>query len=127
MAYEFRLPDLGEGLTEGEVARWLVAEGQEVAEDDPLVEIQTDKTIVEIPSPAAGDGISTVVLSVWISTSGASSAISCPSDTSQRATSPSVRPSPRSGSLNSYAISEPFPQARGSGRRSRPGRTLSRR
>jgi len=54
MAYELKLPDLGEGLTEGEVARWLVAEGQEVAEDDPLVEIQTDKTTVEIPSPAAG-------------------------------------------------------------------------
>ena len=54
MAYEFRLPDLGEGLTEGEVARWLVAEGETVAEDDPLVEIQTDKTTVEIPSPAAG-------------------------------------------------------------------------
>jgi pyruvate/2-oxoglutarate dehydrogenase complex dihydrolipoamide acyltransferase (E2) component len=54
MAYEFKLPDLGEGLTEGEIARWLVAEGQEVAEDEPLVEIQTDKTTVEIPSPAAG-------------------------------------------------------------------------
>jgi pyruvate dehydrogenase E2 component (dihydrolipoamide acetyltransferase) len=54
VAYEFKLPDLGEGLTEGEVARWLVAEGQEVAEDDPLVEIQTDKATVEIPSPAAG-------------------------------------------------------------------------
>jgi pyruvate dehydrogenase E2 component (dihydrolipoamide acetyltransferase) len=54
VSYELRLPDLGEGLTEGEVARWLVAEGQEVAEDDPLVEIQTDKTTVEIPSPAAG-------------------------------------------------------------------------
>ena len=54
MAYEFKLPDLGEGLTEGEVARWLVQEGQEIAEDDPLVEIQTDKTTVEIPSPAAG-------------------------------------------------------------------------
>jgi pyruvate/2-oxoglutarate dehydrogenase complex dihydrolipoamide acyltransferase (E2) component len=54
MAYEFRLPDLGEGLTEGEVARWLVAEGDEVAEDAPLVEVQTDKTTVEIPSPAAG-------------------------------------------------------------------------
>jgi len=54
VAYEFKLPDLGEGLTEGEVARWLVSEGQEVAEDDPLVEIQTDKTTVEIPSPAAG-------------------------------------------------------------------------
>src|SRR5687767_3446643 len=54
MAYEFKLPDLGEGLTEGEVARWLVEEGQEIAEDDPLVEIQTDKTTVEIPSPAGG-------------------------------------------------------------------------
>ncbi len=54
MAYEFKLPDLGEGLTEGEVARWLVAEGQAIAEDDPLVEIQTDKATVEIPSPAAG-------------------------------------------------------------------------
>ncbi len=54
MSYEFKLPDLGEGLTEGEIARWLVAEGQEIAEDEPLVEIQTDKTTVEIPSPAAG-------------------------------------------------------------------------
>ena len=58
--------------------------------------------------PAAGDGISTVVLSVWISTSGSSSAISSPSATSQRATSPSVRPSPRSGSLNSYGIARPI-------------------
>ena len=54
MAHSFKLPDLGEGLTEGEVARWLVAEGQELAEDDPLVEIQTDKATVEIPSPYAG-------------------------------------------------------------------------
>src|SRR5689334_4916144 len=54
MAYELKLPDLGEGLTEGEISRWLVEEGQEVAEDDPLVEIQTDKATVEIPSPAAG-------------------------------------------------------------------------
>ena len=54
MSYEFKLPDLGEGLTEGEIARWLVSEGQEIAEDDPLVEIATDKTTVEIPSPAAG-------------------------------------------------------------------------
>jgi pyruvate dehydrogenase E2 component (dihydrolipoamide acetyltransferase) len=54
VAYEFKLPDLGEGLTEGEIARWLVVEGQELAEDDPLVEIATDKTTVEIPSPAAG-------------------------------------------------------------------------
>jgi pyruvate/2-oxoglutarate dehydrogenase complex dihydrolipoamide acyltransferase (E2) component len=54
VASSFKLPDLGEGLTEGEVARWLVTEGQEIAEDDPLVEIQTDKATVEIPSPFAG-------------------------------------------------------------------------
>jgi pyruvate dehydrogenase E2 component (dihydrolipoamide acetyltransferase) len=54
VAYEFKLPDLGEGLTEGEIARWLVQEGQDIAEDAPLVEIATDKTTVEIPSPAGG-------------------------------------------------------------------------
>jgi pyruvate/2-oxoglutarate dehydrogenase complex dihydrolipoamide acyltransferase (E2) component len=54
VAHAFKLPDLGEGLTAGEVARWLVSEGQEVAEDDPLVEIQTDKATVEIPSPYGG-------------------------------------------------------------------------
>ena len=54
MAYEFKLPDLGEGVAEGEIARWLVDVGQEIEEDDPLVEIQTDKTTVEIPSPASG-------------------------------------------------------------------------
>ena len=55
MAYEFKLPDLGEGLTEGEIARWLVAEGQELAEDDPLVEIATDKTCLLYTSDAADE------------------------------------------------------------------------
>lgn len=54
MGYEFKLPDLGEGVREGEIARWLVAEGETIEEDDPLVEVQTDKTTVEIPSPAGG-------------------------------------------------------------------------
>src|SRR5436189_673217 len=54
MPYEFKLPDLGEGLTEGEIARWLMSAGQTAAEDAPLAEIQTDTTTVEIPSPAAG-------------------------------------------------------------------------
>ena len=61
MARAFLLPDLGEGLTEGEVARWLVTEGQVVAEDEPLVEIQTDKATVEIPSPYAGTVLKIVV------------------------------------------------------------------
>ena len=61
MASSFKLPDLGEGLTEGEIARWLVAEGQEIAEDEPLVEIQTDKATVEIPSPYAGTVLAILV------------------------------------------------------------------
>jgi len=61
VASAFKLPDLGEGLTEGEVARWLVAEGQAIAEDDPLVEIQTDKATVEIPSPYTGTVLRIVV------------------------------------------------------------------
>jgi pyruvate/2-oxoglutarate dehydrogenase complex dihydrolipoamide acyltransferase (E2) component len=61
VASSFRLPDLGEGLTEGEVARWHVAEGAEIAEDDPLVDIQTDKATVEIPSPYAGTVLKVLV------------------------------------------------------------------
>jgi pyruvate dehydrogenase E2 component (dihydrolipoamide acetyltransferase) len=54
MPIELKLPDVGEGIAEGEVVRWLVAEGAQVKEDDPLVEILTDKANVEIPSPVAG-------------------------------------------------------------------------
>ena len=54
MRYEFRLPDLGEGLTEAEIGNWLVAAGDTVTEDQPLVEVETAKAMVEIPSPAAG-------------------------------------------------------------------------
>ncbi len=52
--YQFRLPDLGEGITEGEVTEWLVSVGDWINEDDPLVEITTDKATVEIPSPVTG-------------------------------------------------------------------------
>jgi pyruvate/2-oxoglutarate dehydrogenase complex dihydrolipoamide acyltransferase (E2) component len=61
MPQTFKLPDLGEGLTEGEVGRWLVAEGDEIGEDDPLVEVRTDKATVEIPSPYAGTVLRIVV------------------------------------------------------------------
>jgi pyruvate dehydrogenase E2 component (dihydrolipoamide acetyltransferase) len=51
---DFKLPDLGEGVTEAEVDRWLVSEGDVVGEDDPLVELITDKATAEIPSPYEG-------------------------------------------------------------------------
>jgi pyruvate dehydrogenase E2 component (dihydrolipoamide acetyltransferase) len=54
MAYEFRLPDIGEGLTEAEIVRWLVPMGESVKVDQPVVEVETDKAVVEIPSPRAG-------------------------------------------------------------------------
>ncbi len=54
MAFEFKLPDIGEGVVEGEIVSWKVAVGDDVAEDQPLVEVMTDKATVEIPSPKAG-------------------------------------------------------------------------
>ncbi len=54
MSREFRLPDLGEGVMEGQILRVLVAEGDHVTEDQPLLEVETDKASVEIPSPHTG-------------------------------------------------------------------------
>jgi pyruvate dehydrogenase E2 component (dihydrolipoamide acetyltransferase) len=54
MLYEFRLPDIGEGVAEGEVVRWLVKEGDTLHEDQPMVEVMTDKATVEIGSPRVG-------------------------------------------------------------------------
>ncbi len=54
MAFEFKFPDIGEGLTEGEIVRWLVKEGDEIKEGQPLVEVETDKALAEIPAPKTG-------------------------------------------------------------------------
>ncbi|MEE8497078.1 MAG: dihydrolipoamide acetyltransferase family protein [Acidimicrobiia bacterium] len=54
MALEFRLPDIGEGLIEATVVRWLIPLGGPVGIDEPMVEIETDKAVVEIPAPRAG-------------------------------------------------------------------------
>ncbi|HLR68098.1 dihydrolipoamide acetyltransferase family protein [Virgibacillus alimentarius] len=54
MAYEFKLPDIGEGIHEGEIVKWFLKEGDEVKEDDSLCEVQNDKAVVEIPSPVEG-------------------------------------------------------------------------
>ncbi len=57
--YEFKLPDVGEGVVEGEIVKWLVKEGDAVAEDQPLVEVMTDKATVTIPSPKRGRVVKT--------------------------------------------------------------------
>ena len=54
MSSTFTLPDLGEGLTEADLVRWLVAEGDEVAVDQPIAEVETAKALVEVPCPYAG-------------------------------------------------------------------------
>jgi pyruvate dehydrogenase E2 component (dihydrolipoamide acetyltransferase) len=57
--YEFKLPDIGEGVVEGEIVKWLVKDGDAVAEDQPLVEVMTDKATVTIPSPKRGRVVQT--------------------------------------------------------------------
>ena len=54
MDYEFKLPDLGEGVAEGEILKWMVKEGDSIREDQPLVEVMTDKVNVQIPAPRSG-------------------------------------------------------------------------
>src|SRR5579859_2792242 len=51
---EFKLPDLGEGMQEAEIRRWLIQPGDTIKLDQPMVEVETDKAVVEIPSPLAG-------------------------------------------------------------------------
>ncbi|TCP30524.1 pyruvate dehydrogenase E2 component (dihydrolipoamide acetyltransferase) [Scopulibacillus darangshiensis] len=54
MAYNFKMPDIGEGIHEGEIVKWFIKAGDEVKEDDVLAEVQNDKAVVEIPSPVDG-------------------------------------------------------------------------
>jgi pyruvate dehydrogenase E2 component (dihydrolipoamide acetyltransferase) len=54
VAFEFRLPDIGEGIHEGEIVKWFVKPGDKIQEDDVLCEVQNDKAVVEIPSPVTG-------------------------------------------------------------------------
>jgi pyruvate dehydrogenase E2 component (dihydrolipoamide acetyltransferase) len=86
MAYDVKLPDIGEGVAEGEIVRWLVRVGDGVKEDQPLVEVMTDKASVEIPSPRTGtieailvvEGavvpVGTVLVSIAVAGAGAASA-----------------------------------------------------
>lgn len=61
MAFQFRLPDIGEGIHEGEIVKWFVKSGDKVGEDDVLCEVQNDKAVVEIPSPVEGTVLEVLV------------------------------------------------------------------
>ena len=52
--YVIKVPDIGEGMTEAEIVAWHVAPGQVIREEDPLVDVMTDKATVELPAPVAG-------------------------------------------------------------------------
>ena len=54
MAFQFKLPDIGEGIAEGEIVKWFVKAGDTINEDDTLLEVQNDKSVEEIPSPVTG-------------------------------------------------------------------------
>nr|SFZ87427.1 Dihydrolipoamide acetyltransferase component of pyruvate dehydrogenase complex [Loigolactobacillus rennini] len=54
MAYQFKLPDIGEGMTEGQITQWYVKPGDEIKEDDNLVQIENDKSVEDITSPVTG-------------------------------------------------------------------------
>ncbi|EHL2576813.1 biotin/lipoyl-binding protein, partial [Listeria monocytogenes] len=54
MAYSFKLPDIGEGIHEGEIVKWFVQPGDKIEEDESLFEVQNDKSVEEITSPVSG-------------------------------------------------------------------------
>jgi pyruvate dehydrogenase E2 component (dihydrolipoamide acetyltransferase) len=127
MAYEFRLPDIGEGVAEGEVVQWFVKEGEMVKEDAPLVSVLTDKANVEIPSPKAGrvgrihaqvgEKVKVGGLLVTIETAGGPAATSPTpaADVPSHVATPSASPapptparSPPSGEAGARILASPF-------------------
>lgn len=92
MAKEFRLPELAESVVEGEIIKWLVAEGDEVKLEQPIVEVMTDKVTVELPSPLSGtvkkllhgegDIVAVNEVLALIETGGAPAAAATPAETS---------------------------------------------
>jgi pyruvate dehydrogenase E2 component (dihydrolipoamide acetyltransferase) len=99
---EFKLPDIGEGVTEGEMVQWLVKAGDAVNQDQPLAEVMTDKATVEIPSPTKGtvkelkvkpgDVIKVGAVMLVIETGGAMAAAPAPSSSASKGEAPAAAP-----------------------------------
>ncbi len=107
--YEFKLPDVGEGIHEAEILRWLVKVGEKVAQDQPMLEIQTDKAVVEIPAPVAG-----VIAEIWAEV-GAMAQVGQGLVAIEPAAAPAVR-LPQAGQMSPPAEAKPLGIA-GPGRR----------
>ena len=118
MAFEFRLPDIGEGVAEGEVVKWFVREGDSIEEDAPLVSVLTDKANVEIPSPRkgkiaklhAGVGEKVKVGGLLVTIDDGSGSVAAPASThaasgpAASATPPSSAPTPSPASAGSPPV-----------------------
>ena len=122
MQFEFRLPDIGEGVAEGEVVRWFVHEGDTVKEDGPLVSVLTDKANVEIPSPKTGrvvrihaqegEKVKVGAVLVTLDVTGVPTASTGPPDRPSVTESPASTASPTSNP----ALTAPSPMPAGSSR-----------
>jgi 2-oxoisovalerate dehydrogenase E2 component (dihydrolipoyl transacylase) len=109
---DFLMPDLGEGLTEGEINRWLVSEGDVVVVDQPIAEITTEKAVVEVPTPFAGR------VAALHGAEGETIAVGTPLISIEVAGAPSESAS--GNVLVGYGTSEAAPRSRR--RRAQPGR-----
>src|SRR5512141_1290818 len=119
MPIELKLPDVGEGIAEGEVVRWLVAEGAAVKEDDLLVEILTDKANIELPSPVSGTFLKILAQPGQIVKVGEPIALIEPAAgqaaAAHRATASSDRPTPASSEAAEPGQASPSGKAVGAG------------
>jgi pyruvate dehydrogenase E2 component (dihydrolipoamide acetyltransferase) len=70
VSFQFKMPDIGEGIHEGEIVKWFIKPGDKVQEDDVLCEIQNDKAVVEIPSPVEGTVLEVLVAEGTVATVG---------------------------------------------------------
>lgn len=114
---EFKLPDIGEGVTEGEMVQWLVKAGDAVNQDQPLAEVMTDKATVEIPSPTkgtvkelkvkSGDVIKVGATMLVIETGGASAATAAPAKTEAPKVAPATKSAPPANGSNGHGDVHP--------------------
>jgi len=110
VAFEFKLHDIGEGITEGEIVKWFVKPGDTVKEDDVLVEIQNDKSVVEIPSPVEGkileikvqEGETAVVGDVLVTIDAQGHESTQPSSDTKAEAQPAAEPTQATGGVSLY-------------------------